>query len=112
MADEKELKSINIEVSEDNTIEAPNDVFENAELKFPCEFPLSVMGLNVPEYKSVIFGIIKKHVPEVTESMIELMFSSNKKYCSVRTRFTAQSREQMDALYKDLTANELTKWVL
>ncbi len=112
MADEKEKNGVNIEVSEDNTTEAPNDVFENAELKFPCEFPLSVMGLNVPEYKDVIFGIIKKHVPEVTESMIEVVYSSNKKYCSVKTRFTAQSREQMDALYKELTANELTKWVL
>ena len=37
-------KGINIEVDEDNTTPAVNDVFEKAELKFPCDFPISVMG--------------------------------------------------------------------
>ena len=44
-------KGINIEVDEDNTTRVPNDVFEKAELKFPCDFPISIMGMNVPEYK-------------------------------------------------------------
>lgn len=105
-------KGINIEVDEDNTTPAVNDVFEKAELKFPCDFPISVMGLNVPEYKEKIFAILKKHVPELEENNLQTAFSANKKYCSLKTRFTAQSREQMDELYRELTANELVKWVL
>lgn len=103
---------INIEVDEDNTTRVPQDAFEKAELKFPCEFPISIMGLNVPEYKDTIFAILKKHVPEVEEKNLATAYSTNKKYCSLKTKFTAQSREQMDALYKELTANKLVKWVL
>ena len=103
---------INIEVDEDNTTRVPQDAFDKAELKFPCDFPISVMGLNVPEYKQTIFEILKKHVPEVTEDGLQTAYSANKKYCSIKTRFTAQSREQMDWLYKELTAHELVKWVL
>lgn len=110
MTDNKQ--EINIEIDEDNTARTADDVFEKAKLKFPCEFPISVMGLNVPEYKEKIFEILKKHVPELEEKDLNSAFSANKKYCSLKTRFTAQSREQMDELYKELTAHELVKWVL
>lgn len=110
MADIK--NGINVEIDEDNTTRAANDVFEKAELKFPCDFPISIMGMNVPEYKGTILTILKKHVPEVTENSLRTAYSANKKYCSLKTHFTAQSREQMDALYEELTANGLVKWVL
>ena len=110
MTDKKQ--EINIEVDEDNTVRTADDVFEKAKLKFPCDFPISVMGVNVPEYKETIFAIMKKHVPELEENKLQTAFSANKKYCSLKTRFTAQSREQMDELYKELTAHELVKWVL
>ncbi len=103
---------INIEIDEDNTTRPANDVFDKVELKFPCDFPISIMGLNVPEYKETIFSILQKHVPEVKKSDLKTAFSANKKYCSLKTKFTAQSREQMDELYKELTAHELVKWVL
>ena len=109
---EENKNGINVVVDEDNTTPAPQDAFEKAELKFPCEFPISIMGLNVPEYKDTIFAILKKHVPEVEEKDLNKAYSTNKKYCSLKTKFTAQSREQMDELYKELTANKLVKWVL
>lgn len=109
---EENKNGINIEIVEDNTTPVPQDAFDNVELKFPCDFPISVMGLNVPEYRGTVFAILKKHVPEVTEDSLQTAYSSNKKYCSLKTRFTAQSREQMDELYKELTANKLVKWVL
>lgn len=112
MKEEPKNKGINIEVDEDNTTRVPQDAFKDAELQFPCDFPISVMGLNVPEYKEKIFNILKKHVPGLVEKDLKTSFSTNKKYCSLKTRFTAQSREQMDELYKELTAHELVKWVL
>lgn len=105
-------KGINIEVDEDNTVRVPRDAFKDAELQFPCEFPISVMGLNVPEFEDTIFEILKKHVPEVEKKNLRTAYSANKKYRSLKTHFTAQSREQMDDLYKELTAHKLVKWVL
>ena len=109
---EEDKHGINIEIDEDNTIRAANDAFEKAKLQFPCEFPISVMGMNVPEYHDEIFAILKKHVPELTKNDLQTAYSSNKKYCSLKARFTAQSREQLDELYQELTAHELVKWVL
>ena len=105
-------KGLNIEVDEDNTTRVPQDAFKDAELQFPCDFPISIMGLNVSEFEETIFGILKKHVPEVEKKNLRTGYSSNKKYCSLKTHFTAQSREQMDDLYRELTANKLVKWVL
>ncbi|MBQ4512047.1 MAG: DUF493 domain-containing protein [Anaerolineaceae bacterium] len=110
--EEIKKNGINIEIDEDNTTPVPQDAFDKAELKFPCEFPISIMGMNVPEYKQTIFAILKKHVPEVEEKNLKTAYSANKKYCSIKTKFTAQSREQMDKLYEELTAHELVKWVL
>ena len=109
---QKNNQGINIEIDEDNTTAVPQDAFENVELTFPCEFPISIMGLNVPEYKDTIFGILKKHVPEVKMEDLRTALSSNEKYCSIKAKFIAQAREQMDELYKELTAHELVKWVL
>ena len=105
-------KGINVEIDEDNTTRVENDAFENAELKFPCEFPISIMGLNVPEYEETVTNILKKHVPWVNKNDIQKAFSSNEKYCSIKASFLAVSRDQLDELYKELTANELVKWVL
>lgn len=105
-------KGINIEVDEDNTVRVPQDAFKDAELQFPCDFPISVMGLNVPEFEEKIYEILKKHVPEVEKKNLRTAYSANKKYCSLKTHFTAQSREQMDELYRELTAHKLVKWVL
>ena len=110
MTDNK--NGINIEIDEDNTTRAANDAFDKAELKFPCDFPISIMGMNVPEYKDTIYEILHKHVPEVKKSDLKTAYSANKKYCSLKARFTAQSREQMDKLYEELTAHQLVKWVL
>lgn len=112
MTEELKNKGINIEVDEDNTTRVAQDAFKDAELQFPCDFPISVMGLNVPEYEGEIFAILKKHVPEVEKKDLKKAYSANKKYCSLKTHFTAQSREQMDELYKELTAHKLVKWVL
>lgn len=112
MEDETKKNSINIEIDEANTTQAPSDPFEGLEMKFPCEFPISVMGKNEPDYKEQIFAILKKHVPELEQSSLNYAYSGGNKYCSVKAKFTAQSREQMDELYKELTAHKLVKWVL
>lgn len=110
--EEEEKNGVNIVIDEDHTTKAPANTFEGAEIQFPCEFPISVMGKNTADYKTIVFDILKKHVPELEDSALTYAYSAGNKYCSVRTKFTAQSRSQLDELYKELTAHELVKWVL
>ena len=80
-------------------------------MKFPCSFPLKVMGLNGGQFESVVQAVIKKHLQE-TPVIYESRPSSSGKYLSVTATFTATSREQLDALYRELNAHELVVMTL
>ena len=78
---------------------------------FPCEFPIKVMGLNAETFQSAIRDIIRKHVNsgEITYSSQP---SSGEKYLSITATFTAQSKEQLDALYQELNDHKLVLMTL
>lgn len=80
-------------------------------MTFPCEFPIKVMGLNTETFPSVVKAIIRKHVRSE-----ELAYSSQPsradKYLSITATFTAQSKEQLDALYRELNDHELVVMTL
>lgn len=80
-------------------------------MKFPCSFPLKVMGLNSRSFESAVQAVIKKHLQE-TPVIYESRPSSSGKYLSVTATFTATSREQLDALYRELNSHELVVMTL
>lgn len=81
-------------------------------LKFPCEFPLRVIGLEGEDFVVLVTGIVRRHVPDLDDREISSRLSSNGKYRSVSFQFVARSKTQMDELYHELTANERIAWVL
>lgn len=74
--------------------------------QFPCEFPLKVMGRPTDEFRSVVLGIVQKHVGDIDASRIDERPSKDGNYLSLTFTFEAQSREQLDALYRELTSCE------
>jgi putative lipoic acid-binding regulatory protein len=69
------------------------------------------MGLNTPQFEQVARTIIEKHVqPGPVEYSNQL--SSSGKYLSITATFTATSREQLDALYRELNGHELVVMTL
>lgn len=81
-------------------------------LHFPCEFPLKVIGENADDFEGFVLELVKKHVPDFDENTATCDPSSKGKYLSVNMTFTAQSRDQVDDLYRDLTRHKRVKWVL
>ncbi|MDH4162209.1 MAG: DUF493 domain-containing protein [Nitrospirota bacterium] len=80
-------------------------------IKFPCPFPLKVMGYNTEAFETAIKEIIEKHLdpdPVVYTSQL----SKNGKYLSITATFIATSREQLDGLYRKLNGHELVKMTL
>ena len=75
-------------------------------MQFPCEFPIKVMGLNTETFQAAIRVIIRKHVNS-DEIAYSSQPSSGDKYLSITATFTAQSKEQLDALYLELNGHEL-----
>lgn len=80
--------------------------------KFPCDFPLKVMGRHTDDFRSLVVGIVQKHAGPVEPSRIEERPSKDGNYLSVTCTFSAQSREQLDKLYMELTSCERVMIVL
>lgn len=79
---------------------------------FPCDFPLKVMGRHTDDFRSIALGIVQKHVGAVDPAQIEERPSKDGSYLGLTFNFTADSREQLDALYRELTACEKVLIVL
>lgn len=81
-------------------------------LEFPCEFPLKVIGYNNDDFAGYTREVVQRHVPDLDLTTISQKVSGEGKYLSVSFLFIATSREQVDNLYRELTASKRVKWVL
>ena len=75
-------------------------------LEFPCDFQIKAMGLDDGGFHEVVLTIIRRHCDSVNEDSVRTRASSKGKYVSVTVVIQASSREQLDAIYDDLTAHE------
>lgn len=78
-------------------------------LKFPCVFPLKVIGHNVVEFEDEVFSIVQKHVPDAERENVTRRPSAGDKYLALTVTFIADSQRQLDELYLELNRQE---WVL
>ncbi len=79
---------------------------EESLLKFPCEFPIKAMGRATPELEIAVLEIMNRHVPDLGEGAVRTRESRNGNYLSITVTIQARSREQLDAIYMDLTSCE------
>jgi putative lipoic acid-binding regulatory protein len=70
------------------------------------------MGKNTPELKQSVIDIIKNEVPDFDPETLTIRLSNEGKYLSITVRIWAQSKEQLDSIYRALTANPLVLMAL
>ena len=85
---------------------------EESLIKYPCHFPIKIVGLYSSNYKEIVMALVRVHAPDVSDEQVKERYSKNKKYLSLSITVNAQSREQLDAIYCALTACEQVSWVL
>jgi len=81
-------------------------VREESALKFPCEFPIKAMGVADDDFDALVVSIVRRHAPDFTDSTVRSRLSRGGRYVSVTITITAQSREQLDRIYTDLSSND------
>jgi putative lipoic acid-binding regulatory protein len=81
-------------------------------LEFPTAFPIKVMGKRADGFAQAIVDVVHRHAPDFDASTLEMRTSREGNYLSVTATVNATSREQLDALYRDLTAHPMVKIVL
>lgn len=79
---------------------------------FPCNFPIKIMGKADTEFEILILSIIRKHSPELGEAAIRIRHSREGTYMSITAMIPAKSKQQLDAIYQDLTAEKSVLMVL
>lgn len=75
-------------------------------LEFPCEFPLKIMGRALPGFDTHVRAIVDRHVPTEDQLAFVPRASKQGRYLSVTVTIRAASRDQLDDLYRALSADE------
>lgn len=81
-------------------------------LKFPCEFPIKIMGITRDDFAQTILEIVHRHAPDYDGATMEMRSSSAAKYLSLTCTINAQSQTQLDDLYRELSSHPMVKMVL
>ncbi len=74
--------------------------------EFPCDYPLKVMGKRTDDFRSLVLGIVQKHAGAIAPEAIVERPSKDGNYLSLTITLHAQSKAQLDALYRELTSCE------
>ena len=81
-------------------------------LTFPCVFPLKVMGRREDGFAQVVSEVVMRHAPDFNAGTIEMRTSKNGRYLSLTVTLNARSREQLDAIYSELSKHPMVMMVL
>ena len=90
---------------------APDDRADSL-IEYPSEFPIKVMGAQVDGFVDAVVAVARRHDPRLDETRIELRPSRAGIYLGITITVTATSREQLDALYTELSSHPMVKVVL
>jgi putative lipoic acid-binding regulatory protein len=72
-------------------------------IEYPLDFPIKIMGKNGPGFANAVVEIVRRHAPDFDAASVELRQSKKSSYLSITCTIRAVSREQLDALYTELS---------
>ncbi|MBP6095809.1 MAG: DUF493 domain-containing protein [Methyloversatilis sp.] len=81
-------------------------------LEFPTDFPLKIMGARQDDFAQEVVTVVLRHAPDFDPASLEMRPSSGGRYISFTATIRATSREQLDALYRELSSHPMVKVVL
>lgn len=81
-------------------------------IEYPCEFPIKVMGKTQAGFAQSILALVKRHAPDFDETTVGMRPSREGKYLSLTFTIRATSREQLDAIYMELSDHPMVSMAL
>ena len=91
---------------------AANDPDAGSPLAFPCSFPIKVMGRHEGDFEALVVELLSAHTGALPEGSVRSRASSNARFLAVTVTITAESRDQLDNIYRSLTASAQVLFVL
>ena len=81
-------------------------------IEYPCDFPIKILGHTRAGFAQAILEVVRRHAPDFDGATMEMKSSKHGKYLSVTCTIRANSREQLDGLYRELCDHPLVTMVL
>lgn len=75
-------------------------------LDFPCSFPIKMMGHDTPAFRQTVRGIVEKHAGPVDDTAVQNSLSRNGRFVSVTITVSAQSQQQLDDIYREVSEHD------
>ena len=79
---------------------------DDSVMTFPCSFPIKLMGRETDAFRQTARQLVEKHTGPLDDDAIESALSRNGRFVSVTITVIAESREQLDNIYRDATAHD------
>lgn len=108
MADANDPKHANHHPSAEQDAIQPEETL----IEFPCDFPIKVMGATQEHFSAAMVDIIRAQVPSFDASQVDMRASSGGRYISLTCTVHVTSKQQLDDIYRALTAHPDVKFVL
>jgi uncharacterized protein len=74
-------------------------------LEFPTAFPIKVTGRREEGFAQWVVDVICRHAPDFDPALLEMRPSRNGNYIALTATIQATSKPQLDAIYRELTAD-------
>lgn len=75
-------------------------------LRFPCSFPIKMMGRDTPEFRETARSLVEKHTGPIDDAAVNDALSRNGNFVSITITVNAQSQEQLDDIYRDVSSHD------
>ena len=72
--------------------------------EFPSEFPIKVMGRQGSDLRALTQAIVERHAGPIADSQVKTRTSVDGNFLALTYMVVATSREQLDTIYRELTA--------
>ena len=73
-------------------------------LQFPTDFPIKVMGKADSDLRALTRAILERHAGALDDALIRTRTSGDGNFLAITYVIRAESRDQLDAIYRELTA--------
>ena len=85
---------------------------EETLMEFPCDFPIKVFGEDTPEFRDAVRALVQNHTGPLSDDAITATLSRRERFVSITITITAESRDQLDSIYQDLSDHADVKMAL
>jgi putative lipoic acid-binding regulatory protein len=85
---------------------------DSTPFEFPCDYPVKVMGKATPEFRARMLQIVARHVGPLEAAQVTERLSRDGNFLSLTCTVRAESRDQLDRLYRELHSTGLVLYAL